>query len=58
MLIDLPTTTPILKAIFQSNDYYCGGGGGDVCLPGAIECQRLHAGGYLAALLRTSLQNV
>ena len=43
MLIDLPTTTPILKAIFQSDDYYCGGGGGDVCLPGAIECQRLHA---------------
>jgi hypothetical protein len=51
MLIDLPTTTPILKAIFQSDDYYCGGGGGDVCLPGAIECQRLHAGMQRATAL-------
>ena len=24
MLIDLPTTTPILRAIFRSDDYYCG----------------------------------
>lgn len=43
MLVDLPTTTPILKAIFRSDDYFCGGAGGDCCLPGAIECQRLHA---------------
>ena len=43
MLVDLPTTTPILQAIFRSDDYFCGGAGGDCCLPGAIECQRLHA---------------
>jgi len=41
-IIDLPTTTPILKKIFGSADYLCWGGGGDVCLPGAIEYQHLH----------------
>ena len=37
MLVDLPTTTPILKAIFSSDDYTCWGAGGDFCIPGAIE---------------------
>jgi len=41
-MIDLPTTTPILTEIFGSADYLCWGGGGDVCLPGAIEYQHLH----------------
>jgi hypothetical protein len=41
-LIDLPTTTPILTEIFGSADYLVRGGGGDVCLPGAIEYQHLH----------------
>ncbi|MDH3643128.1 MAG: phytanoyl-CoA dioxygenase family protein [Gammaproteobacteria bacterium] len=41
-MIDLPTTTPILEKIFGSADYLCWGGGGDVCLPGAIEYQHLH----------------
>ena len=30
MLIDLPTVTPILEAIFESPDYICRGGGGDL----------------------------
>ncbi len=42
-LIDLPTTTPILSAIFGTSDYFVRGGGGDACLPGAIEYQHLHA---------------
>ena len=41
-MIDLPTTTPILEAIFGSRDYFVRGGGGDLCLPGAIEYQHLH----------------
>lgn len=41
-MIDLPTTTPLLTKIFGSADYLCWGGGGDVCLPGAIEYQHLH----------------
>ena len=41
-VIDLATTTPILTAIFGGTDYYVRGGGGDVCLPGAIEYQHLH----------------
>ena len=44
-MIDLPTTTPILTEIFGSADYRVFGGGGDVCLPGAIEYQHLHADG-------------
>ena len=43
MLIDLPTVTPILEAIFESPDYICRGGGGDFCLPGAVEYQPLHS---------------
>lgn len=41
-MIDLPTTTPILTEIFGSGEYLCWGGGGDLCLPGAIEYQQLH----------------
>ncbi|MFL2518635.1 MAG: hypothetical protein ACJ0Q8_07170, partial [Candidatus Azotimanducaceae bacterium] len=41
-LIDLPTVTPILTAIFDSSDYIARGGGGDFCLPGATEYQQLH----------------
>lgn len=42
-LIDLPTTTPILTAIFGSADYLAYGSGGDLALPGAIEYQGLHS---------------
>ncbi|MGH1488962.1 MAG: phytanoyl-CoA dioxygenase family protein [Acidimicrobiales bacterium] len=42
-VIDLPTTTPILTAIFGSPNYIVGGGGGDLALPGAMEYQGLHA---------------
>lgn len=42
-LVDLPTTTPILTAIFGSPNYILFGGGGDVAMPGAIEYQGLHA---------------
>ncbi|MEM7079114.1 MAG: phytanoyl-CoA dioxygenase family protein [Pseudomonadota bacterium] len=41
-MIDLPTTTPILKALFGGPDYHVIGAGGDLCLPGAIEYQHLH----------------
>jgi hypothetical protein len=42
-MIDLPTTTPILTRIFGGPDYHVRGAGGDLCLPGAIEYQALHA---------------
>lgn len=42
-LIDLPTTTPILTAIFGSPDYAVYGAGGDLALPGAMEYQGLHS---------------
>ncbi len=42
-MIDLPTTTPILERIFGGDDYNVIGAGGDLCLPGAIEYQGLHA---------------
>ena len=42
-MIDLPTTTPILTAIFGTPDYFVLGAGGDLCLPGAVEYQHLHA---------------
>lgn len=42
-LIDLPTTTPILTAIFGSDEYLVYGAGGDLALPGAIEYQGLHS---------------
>lgn len=43
MLIDLPTVTPILEAIFGSPNYIARGGGGDFCLPGAFAYQALHS---------------
>lgn len=43
MLIDLPTVTPILTSIFDSKDYITRGGGGDFCLPGAVDYQPLHS---------------
>jgi hypothetical protein len=42
-MIELPTTRPILEAIFGSADYRVIGAGGDLCLPGAVEYQHLHA---------------
>lgn len=42
-VVDLETTTPILTAIFGSENYLVGGGGGDLALPGAIEYQGLHS---------------
>ena len=50
-MIDLPTTTPILTKIFGSADYRVIGGGGDLCLPGAIEYQHLHADGSDAQVI-------
>ena len=44
-MVDLPTTTPIVKEIFGGSDYRVWGSGGDLCLPGAIEYQHLHADG-------------
>lgn len=43
MLLDLPTVTPILTAIFGSADYMVRAGSGDFCLPGAVAYQPLHA---------------
>lgn len=42
-LLDMPTTTPIVTAIFGSPDYIVCGSGGDLALPGAIEYQGLHS---------------
>ena len=42
MLLDLPTLTPIVTAIFGSQEYSCGGGG-DFCLPGAVNYQPLQS---------------
>ena len=42
-LLDMPTTTPILTAIFGSPNYIVYGCGGDLALPGAIEYQGLHS---------------
>lgn len=43
MLLDLPKVTPLVTAIFESLDYHARGGGGDFCLPGAIDYQPLHS---------------
>ncbi len=43
MLMDLDTIRPILTGIFDSADYFCRGGGGDVCLPGTLRYQPLHS---------------
>jgi hypothetical protein len=42
-MVDMPTTTPLLTALFGSDDYWVIGAGGDLCLPGAIEYQALHS---------------
>ena len=42
MLIDLPTTLPILDAIWNSGEYSCSGAGGDYSVPGA-QIQKLHS---------------
>ena len=42
-LIDMPTTTPIITAIFGSPNYIVIGGGGDIAMPGSIEYQGLHS---------------
>ena len=41
VLIAPPPLEPVLRAIL-GDGYYCGGCGGDFCLPGATEYQRLH----------------
>ena len=43
MLVDLPTVTPIVSAIFESSDYLLRAASGDFCLPGATEYQPLHS---------------
>ena len=43
MLVDLPTVTPIVTAIFESSDYLLRSASGDFCLPGAVEYQPLHS---------------
>lgn len=43
MLIDLPTLTPLVTAIFGSPHYVVRGAGGDFCLPGAVAYQPLHS---------------
>ena len=43
MLLDLPTVTPILTAIFGSANYSVRAGSGDFCLPGAVNYQPLHS---------------
>ena len=45
MLVDLPTCTPVVRAIYRSDDYYCWGAGGDFSLAGAVEYQPLHRDG-------------
>jgi hypothetical protein len=43
MLVDLPTVTPIVTAIFESSDYMLRAASGDFCLPGAVGYQPLHS---------------
>ena len=43
MLVDLPTVTPIVTAIFESSDYMLRAASGDFCLPGATGYQPLHS---------------
>ena len=45
-MVDLSSTTPILTEIMGADDYFVSGGGGDLCLPGAIEYQHLHSDGH------------
>ena len=41
-VIDLPTTSPLLREIFGSNDYFAAGCGGDVVLAGAMAACHIH----------------
>ena len=41
MLVDLPTTLPIVEKIWSSTEYSCTGAGGDYLVPGA-KIQFLH----------------
>ena len=43
MLVDLPTVTPIVTAIFESSDYLLRAASGDFCLPTADDYQPLHS---------------
>jgi len=43
MLVDLPTVTAIVTAIFESADYTLRSASGDFCLSGATEYQPLHS---------------
>ncbi|MBT3425649.1 MAG: hypothetical protein HOJ61_06945 [Gammaproteobacteria bacterium] len=43
MLVDIPIVSEIVSAIFGSADYIVRSGGGDFCLPGAIDYQPLHS---------------
>jgi len=43
MLVDLPAVSQIVASIFGSSDYIVRSGGGDFCLPGAIDYQPLHS---------------
>ena len=43
MLVDLPTVTPIVTAIFQSSEYMLRAASGDFCLAGATQYQPLHS---------------
>lgn len=43
MLVDLPTVTPIVTAIFESSEYMLRAASGDFCLPGATGYQPLHS---------------
>lgn len=43
MLVDLPTVTPLVTALFESDDYVLRAASGDFCLPGATEYQPLHS---------------
>ncbi len=45
-MVDLETTTPLLKKLFGEPDYVVVGAGGDLCLPGAVEYQHLHSDVY------------
>jgi len=43
MLLDIPSVTRILNAIFGSNHYTLRSASGDFCLPGAVDYQPLHS---------------
>lgn len=43
MLVDLPTVTPIVTALFESDDYMLRSASGDFCLPDTTAYQPLHS---------------